>query len=139
MSLGGMWYFAMNSGRGSFQGSCRWVASPPNFFGFNPSSRAIWIGRSLRRNRFWASAQASRRALDCFTTSPLATSRRLDRAIVVPMRLSMPCRRQETTGHGVSATRGGVTKAAAAQRGSSTSMGLRRACLPPLPPSRASR
>jgi len=29
--------------------------------------------------------------------------------------------------------------AAAAQRGSSTSMGLRRACLPPLPPSRASR
>src|SRR6266545_3944083 len=32
---------SMNCGSGAFHGSCRWLASPPNFFGFNPSSRAI--------------------------------------------------------------------------------------------------
>ena len=34
--------------QGKPQGSCRWLASPPHCFGFRPSSRAIWICRSLR-------------------------------------------------------------------------------------------
>src|SRR5216683_1579144 len=115
----------MNSESGSFQGSCRWVASPPNFFGFKPSSRAIWICRSLRCNRRWASAQASRRALGFFTTSPFPSRRVVamrnaqglirasdTRPVVhrvrhaVPMRLSLPCRRKDTTEHGGPSTRG---------------------------------
>ncbi len=46
---------SMNSGKGNFQGSCLMLAKPPNFLGFSPSSRAIWMWASERRKRRRAS------------------------------------------------------------------------------------
>jgi hypothetical protein len=42
-----------------FQGSCRWLASLPNLFGFDPSPRAIWICRCDSRHRCRASIAVS--------------------------------------------------------------------------------
>jgi len=46
---------SMNSGSGAFHGSCLWLARLPNFFGFNPSSLAIWICACDNLNFFLAS------------------------------------------------------------------------------------
>lgn len=46
---------SMNTGKGAFQRSCLWFASPPNYLGFIPNSRAIWMCIFESRNFFFAS------------------------------------------------------------------------------------
>src|SRR5271165_7675388 len=48
---------AINSGRGSFHGSCPSFASEPSFRGFIPSSRAICVCTWLNLKRLLASNQ----------------------------------------------------------------------------------
>ena len=45
---------------GIFQGSCLWFANPPNFLGFKPSSRAIWICAWDKLKRLRASTHGLR-------------------------------------------------------------------------------
>ena len=46
-------------GQGSSQVFCFVLARLPNFFGFSPSSLAIWLWTSERRKRFLASIHGS--------------------------------------------------------------------------------
>src|SRR3990172_7116354 len=55
---------SMNSGRGTFQGSCRWLSSLPSLFGFRPSSRAICTWASER----WCRVRPSTQTRSCSRT-----------------------------------------------------------------------